>query len=121
LSGAAWLVWLAQTGRRRAPADVTAALTTGVFATEGAENIAPVGTFAADWIRNHTRDAEGDGRRRAKNDRQKDEAAAKSSSPKGRFLAFGRRIFLPLIFCHSYLLRESFRFVYRDAPCKIPC
>jgi len=66
LSGAAWLAWLAQTGRRLAPADVTAALTTGVFATEEAENIAPVATFAADWIRNHTCDAERDGRRRAK-------------------------------------------------------
>ena len=66
LSGAAWLAWLAQTGRRRLPADVTAALTTGVFATEEAENIAPVATFAADWIRNHTCDAEGDGQRRAK-------------------------------------------------------
>ena len=66
LSGAAWLAWLAQTGHRRAPADVTAALTTGVFATEEAENIAPVATFAADWIRNHTCGAERDGRRRAK-------------------------------------------------------
>ena len=53
LTGPNWVKWLGQTGGVAVPAQISEALSYGVFARVDRVGVAQVAAFAADWIRHH--------------------------------------------------------------------